>query len=94
MKLFVEDFNLLQSMVTVQDGVIDWMIAHKNQLPPFRFDCGTSDLLIEQNRRLHRELGEHGISHIYKEYEGEHTWGYWEEHVEESFRFFDEVRKR
>ena len=92
MKLFVEDFNLLQSMVTVQDGVVDWMIAHKDRLPPFRFDCGTNDLLIEHNRRLHRELTEHDIPHIYKEYEGEHTWGYWKEHVGESFRFFDGVR--
>lgn len=91
MKLFVEDYDHLQSMVTVQDGVIDWMIAHKDQLPPFRFDCGTNDLLIEQNRRLHDELTEHGIPHIYKEYEGEHTWVYWKEHVGESIRFFDGV---
>ena len=92
MKLFVEDYNLLQSMVTVQDGVVDWMITHKDRLPPFRFDCGTNDLLIEQNRMLHHELTEHDIPHIYKEYDGEHSWGYWKEHVGETFRFFDGVR--
>lgn len=93
MKLFVEDFDYLKSVATGQDGVVDWMIAHKNQLPPFRFDCGTNDLLIGQNRRLHRELTDHQIPHIYKEYDGEHTWDYWAEHIDETFRFFDGVRK-
>ncbi len=60
-------------------------------VPPFRFDCGTEDFLLEANRRLHNELDQAGIVHTYREYPGGHTWEYWRAHLAETLRFFSGV---
>jgi enterochelin esterase-like enzyme len=69
------------------------MLANKKQLPPFRFDCGMEDLLIEQNRILHRTLIENYIPHIYEENEGKHEWDYWAKNIEQSLLFFNGLNK-
>lgn len=69
-------------------SVLDAIIAAGDALPPLRFDCGTSDQLIEENRALHRALRARGITHVYEEFPGTHEWAYWEAHVADTFRFF------
>ncbi|MGB7161503.1 MAG: alpha/beta hydrolase-fold protein [Tepidisphaeraceae bacterium] len=71
-----------------EQSVLHWMLAHRDRLPPIRFDCGTEDPLIEENRRLHRELATHEIPHTYEEFPGGHEWLYWETHVADTLRFF------
>ena len=68
--------------------MLHWMLANRDRLPPVRFDCGTEDGLIEENRQLHRELTSHGVPHAYEEFPGGHAWQYWETHVADSLRFF------
>ncbi len=92
--LFVENFDELKAKAASRDGVLDWMLIHRDRLPPFRFDCGEEDLLIEHNRQLHDELNAHGILHIYEEYSGGHTWSYWEEHIVETLQFFNHQLNR
>jgi len=65
-------------------------IKDQDGLRPFRFDCGTEDPLISSNRRLHQDLVEAGIDHVYKEHTGDHEASYWREHVGDSLRFFAE----
>ncbi len=89
--LFVEDFDGLKSSVIERDGVLDWMLANRERLPPFRFDCGTEDMLIEHNRRLHAELDAAGVSHTYVEHNGAHNWAYWAEYIIETLIFFDRL---
>ncbi|WP_395735425.1 alpha/beta hydrolase [Prosthecobacter sp.] len=59
-----------------------------SQVPHLRFDCGSEDILIEYNRKLHRDLEAAGIPHVYEEFPGGHTWDYWHEHLADSLRFF------
>jgi enterochelin esterase-like enzyme len=89
MRLFVEEdlANYYQDN-KVDEDVFETIKKYGNNLPPIRFDCGSSDQLIEYNRMLHRQMNEHGIDHIYKEYPGAHEWSYWEKHIGESLRFF------
>ncbi len=68
---------------------LSWMQRNRGHLPPLRFDCGTEDDLIEENRALHRSLTEQGIAHQYEEFPGGHTWAYWQEHFEATLRFVD-----
>jgi S-formylglutathione hydrolase FrmB len=68
--------------------VLHALRCNRAQLPAIRFDCGTEDFLIEPNRALHRGLTESGIEHCYEEFSGAHTWGYWENHLRDSLRFF------
>ena len=67
---------------------LEWILRNRSVLPPLRFDCGRSDVLIEANRKLHGELTEKGIPHSYEEFDGEHNWDYWRVHVKETLRFF------
>ncbi len=90
LKKFVADFEKLKSDAIDQDGVLDWMLKNREKLPPFRFDCGRDDILIEENRELHKSLETHGISHEFYEYEGGHSWDYWEKHIEKTLLFFNQ----
>lgn len=85
---FMEDFDRLLSVVQTQESVLETILQHKATLPPFRFDCGKEDILIEYNRQLHEALIQHGIDHQYNEFSGGHEWPYWEEHIVDSLLFF------
>lgn len=86
---FVSDFEQLKKDALEQDGVLDWMMKNRAALPPFRFDCGAEDVLIEHNRQLHTALEREGIPHQYEEFPGGHSWEYWEEHLRDTLLFFD-----
>lgn len=68
--------------------IIDLLRAHRDQLPPLRFDCGVQDPLLEGNRRLHQQLTREGIPHQYEEFPGGHEWSYWQQHLTRTLRFF------
>lgn len=74
--------------------VLEAILANRERLRPFRFDCGSDDFLIEPNRRLHRELTAAGIAHRYVENPGEHTWSYWQKHLGDTLEFFQGVLNR
>ena len=65
------------------------ILLNRVSVPPFMFDCGNSDILIEANRKLHRELEQDNILHVYNEYSGEHDWNYWSSHIKEHLLFFN-----
>lgn len=75
------------------ESVFETILKHQDNLPPFRFDCGKDDLLIEGNRKLHQQLNDLKIDHIYKENEGKHEWMYWETHIKETILFFNDILK-
>lgn len=89
MKLFVEeDVSVLRQQDPVDNDVFKTFQRYRGHLPPIRFDCGSSDQLIEYNRDLHRKMQTEGIPHIYEEHPGAHAWSYWAEHVVDTLRFF------
>ena len=63
-------------------------------LPALRIDCGTEDFLIDDNRALHRHLEALGIPHEYAEHPGGHDWAYWDQHIQDSLRFFGGILPR
>lgn len=89
LSLFVEENpDDYAQPVKSNESVLDTILKYREQLPPFRFDCGSDDLLINENRILHQQLSANNIPHIYEEFEGEHEWPYWEEHVASTLQFF------
>jgi len=56
-------------------------------LPRLLLDCGTDDVLLDDNRLFHRELERAGVPHEYREFPGAHTWDYWDEHVKDALEF-------
>lgn len=92
MNLFVEEpLDNYSQDVNMDEDVLLTMSKNSAKLPPLRFDCGTNDLLIEHNRKLHQQLQDLDIKHIYQEFEGAHEWEYWEKHLEDSLQFFDQL---
>jgi S-formylglutathione hydrolase FrmB len=61
--------------------------AGKKTIPALRIDCGTEDFLLDDNRKFHAHLEKLGIEHVYEEYPGEHTWAYWDEHIQQTLQF-------
>jgi S-formylglutathione hydrolase FrmB len=71
--------------------VLYWAKTNRALLPPLRFDCGTEDSLIEENRKLHRNLTDFNVPHTYEEFDGTHDWPYWKEHIRHTFAFCKRV---
>lgn len=69
-------------------SVLEAIVGAGVPLPPLRFDCGVEDELLDANRDLHRALEERGITHVYEEFPGAHTWAYWEAHLADTLAFF------
>lgn len=92
MPLFVEEpLSNYQQSDKINEDVFTAILANRKTLPPLRFDCGKTDLLIEYNRQLHADLEKEGIAHTYQEFEGEHSWKYWQEHLVDTLLFFDSL---
>jgi len=70
-------------------GLAD-LITTSTQMPPFAFDCGTADPLIEANRELHRRLDASGVAHGYDEHDGDHSWAHWPARFAIALRFFQQ----
>lgn len=54
------------------------------------FDCGVSDTktgAITDNRELHERLTALKTPHIYREFDGGHSWTYWQDHLQEHLNF-------
>jgi putative tributyrin esterase len=56
-------------------------------LPALRFDCGTEDGLLGENRAFHEHLHALNLPHEYEEFPGAHNWAYWDVHVQEAIAF-------
>lgn len=54
------------------------------------FDCGREDTAtgaIDDNRQYHERLRALGVPHIWREFDGNHTWPYWTSHLPEHLAF-------
>lgn len=90
MEQFVEEPLTAYTAHCQTPNVMDTLLAHRDQLPPLRFDCGVNDDLLAANRRLHEALIAADIQHLYEEFPGGHEWSYWQAHVKDTYRFFDQ----
>lgn len=91
MAQFIEEDVASLGAASQDASVVEAIVRAGRTLPPLRFDCGADDQLIDDNRALHRDLDARGISHVYEEFPGAHTWTYWETHLADSLRFFGDV---
>lgn len=88
LRQFMEDFESLVASTQSQESALETILKNRLTLAPFRFDCGSEDILIEPNRQLHQALIKYQIEHAYEEFSGGHEWAYWEKHVVDSLMFF------
>jgi putative tributyrin esterase len=60
--------------------------ARISSLPYFYLDCGTEDVLANDNARFAALLHEKKIAHEYRQLPGNHNWQYWDQQVREVLR--------
>jgi enterochelin esterase-like enzyme len=91
MAMFLEgkDDREMNKSIRSKESVLECLLANKERLPFFRFDCGSEDFLLNDNRQLHKSLQENNIEHTYVENPGGHQWNYWRTHIEDSLLFFN-----
>ena len=58
-------------------------VARISSLPYFYLDCGTEDVLANDNARFAALLHEKKIAHEYRQLPGNHNWQYWDQQVRE-----------
>ena len=61
-------------------------VRNKNEGMPFPklyLWCGLEDTLLETNRAFSRLLSELGVLHTYEESEGDHSWQWWDLHIQD-----------
>jgi putative tributyrin esterase len=85
---FTSDDRSGCSPIPIDIDAFEALKSAGNTLPPFRFDCGTEDPLIEHNRALRASLLHAGIAHAYEEHAGGHEWSYWEARLPVTLAFF------
>jgi len=89
-ELLEEDISDLLESNFNEQSVADVILGNRDILPDIRFDCGVSDPLVTENRKLNQELIRYNIPHIYEEFEGAHDWTYWSENIFRTLLFFNE----
>lgn len=57
------------------------------EFPKMFFWCGTEDSLITPNRDYSALLCELGVEHVFRESEGDHSWKWWDLHIQDGLEF-------
>jgi enterochelin esterase-like enzyme len=50
-------------------------------------------VLFESNQVFEQRLKTNGFSYQYDVFTGEHSWEYWNEHIQQTFEFFSEIEQ-
>jgi S-formylglutathione hydrolase FrmB len=62
--------------------------AEGREFPALYLWCGTEDTLLAVNRRYSAHLTALGVPHVYTESEGDHSWRWWDHHIDLALRHF------
>ena len=67
-------------------------LATKNKeegklFPSLYLWCGLEDTLIDINRVFDKHLTELSVNHIFKESEGNHSWKWWDLHIQDAIKY-------
>ncbi len=74
-------------------SVINLIEKNTNSPVNIIFDCGSNDVFIESNRRLHQKMLQLKMVHVFIEKEGSHNWDYWGKSVLDQLSYFQQYFK-
>ena len=58
------------------------------EFPKLYLWCGTEDVLVNVNREYRELLDTIGAEYVYTESEGDHTWKWWDKHIQPALEHF------
>lgn len=62
--------------------LVEKAVKGKQKVPHLYMACGTEDFLYNDNLRFRNHLETHGVDHAYVEGPGDHSWAFWDHHVD------------
>lgn len=62
-------------------------LEERKPFPKFYMWCGTQDSLRKDNDRFHALLDEHSVEHLYETANGDHSWKYWDIHIQDALNY-------
>ena len=84
------DFADGSSLAGTENDVFDLTkkaVASGKTMPAIYLWCGESDFLLDMNRRYNALLSELGVDYIYEESEGDHSWKWWDLHIQSALDY-------
>ena len=63
------------------------LIEAGKPFPKLYMWCGEQDTLLAQNDRFHAHLNDLGVEHLYETSEGDHSWRWWDLHVQDAMKY-------
>ncbi len=84
----------IQTPLELDGGENDiFALAKNNKEKRFTFPdifmwCGTEDALLENNDRFHKLLCDLDVGHTYETSEGDHSWKWWDLHIQTALKQF------
>lgn len=57
------------------------------EFPKLFLWCGTEDTLLPINQKFHEMLTDRGVAHSYAESEGDHSWKWWDLHIQDALEY-------
>jgi len=83
----------LESALELKDSrhdvffLVQKMAEQGTVFPELYLWCGDGDRLIECNEHMHSLLDELGVSHLYEHSEGNHSWKWWDIHIQDALKY-------
>ncbi len=68
-------------------ALADKIKASGEAFPEMYLWCGTEDFLLGMNRRFNAHLEQLDVKYSYNESEGNHTWPWWDLHIQDALRY-------
>ena len=81
-KLMFGEPDQLEESDNNPEVLVKKIIEQKEYMPGIYMACGTEDLLLQENRSFVQFLQEQKVNCVYKEGEGNHSYDFWNPHLE------------
>jgi S-formylglutathione hydrolase FrmB len=65
-------------------------VEEGKSFPKLYLWCGEQDDLLSHNDRFHELLDELSVEHVYKTSEGDHSWRWWDLHIQDAMKYLFE----
>ena len=75
-------------------AIAEKLVESGKPMPELFQWCGTEDSLYGENIKMRDFLREKGFSLAYSESRGNHSWPYWDEHIQDVLRWIVEKREK
>ena len=88
--IFGEEFHTPSDLVGTKHDLFALASSFKESgkpLPKMYLWCGDNDFLLEHNKRFVAHLQALEIEHLYEQSAGDHSWGWWDMHIQDALKY-------